>query len=424
MNDISRTTDLSVPHLAFREPWWRQTGQRLRHSRAAALVLALLALGALAGLGWFLSHRNAGNEGNGTNARFRAVATVGEAAAVRADVPIYLDALGTVTPLATAVVQAQVSGVLTRVYYREGQTVKQGDPLVQIDPRPFQIALEQSQGNLSRDEANLANQKVIVQRDRVLLQQDSIAQQQVDTDVATLKQLQAVVASDRAALDSARLNLSWSTVTAPISGRVGLRPVDVGNYVTSGLANGVATITQVMPIDVEFALPAEDVPRVEKRLATGAVLTAVALDQSRTTQLATGTFLTLDNQIDSQTGTIHAKARFANANTTLFPQQFVNVHLLLDTLTGATVVPTAAVREGPQGTYVYVISQDHSAHVRLVKTGPSVGDRVSIASGLNVGEEVVTEGGDRLVDGAKVRLPSDIRAPGQGKGGKSARANT
>ena len=422
MNDISRTTDFRMPHLALREPWWRHTGQRLRHSRLAASALALLALGALAGLSWFLSHRNAANQ-SGPNARFRAVATVGVAAAARADVPIYLDALGTVTPLATAVVQAQVSGVLTRVYYREGQTVKKGDPLVQIDPRPFQIALEQAHGSLGRDEANLANQRVIVQRDRVLLRQDSIAQQQVDTDEATLKQLLAVVAADSAAVDSARLNLSWSRVTAPITGRVGLRPVDAGNYVTSGLPNGVATITQVMPIDVEFALPSQDVPRVEKRLAAGAVLQATALDQTRSIQLATGTFLTLDNQIDTQTGTIHGKARFANENGTLFPQQFVNVRLLLDTLPGATVVPSAAVREGPQGTYVYVVSPDHVAHVRLVKTGPSVGDRVSIASGLMIGEEVVTEGGDRLVDGAKVRLPSDVREPGQSQGRKSARRN-
>src|SRR6185312_3580503 len=194
-------------------------------------------------------------------------------------------------------------------------------------------------------------------------------------------------------------------------------------YVTSGLPNGVATITQVMPIDVEFALPSQDVPRVEKRLAAGAVLQATALDQTRSIQLATGTFLTLDNQIDTQTGTIHGKARFANENGTLFPQQFVNVRLLLDTLPGATVVPSAAVREGPQGTYVYVVSPDHLAHVRLVKTGPSVGDKVSIASGLAIGEEVVTEGGDRLVDGAKVRLPSDVREPGQGQGRKSARPN-
>ncbi|MGH8259493.1 MAG: efflux RND transporter periplasmic adaptor subunit [Steroidobacteraceae bacterium] len=413
MNDISRTTDFDLTRLTLREPWWRQTGQRLRHSRLAAVVLVLLALAVLGGLAWFLAHRSGASQGFGANRRFRAVATVGVTAATRADVPIYLDALGTVTPLATAVVQAQVSGVLTRVYYREGQTVKAGEPLVQIDPRPFQIALEQAQGSLQRDEANLANQRVIVQRDRVLLSQDSIAQQQVDTDEATAKQLQGVVSADRAAVDSARLNLTYSRVTAPITGRVGLRPLDVGNFITSSEPNGIATITQLTPIDVEFALPAEDVSRVQKRIAAGAVLPVIALDQTRTVKLADGTFLTLDNQIDTQTGTIHAKARFANAQGTMFPQQFVNVRLLLDTLRDAVVVPSAAVREGPQGTYVYVVSPDHIAHVRLVKTGPSVADRISIASGLQAGEEVVTEGGDRLVDGAKVRLPGDIPEKGQ-----------
>jgi multidrug efflux system membrane fusion protein len=423
MNDISRTTDFEVPRLARREPWWRQTGQRLRHSRVAALILVLLALAILGGLGWFLSTRNAANQASGPNARFRAVATVGVATVAQADVPIYLEALGTVTPLATAVVQAQVSGVLTRVYYKEGQIVKAGEPLVQIDPRPFQIALEQAQGSLQRDEANLANQRVIVERDRVLLRQDSIAQQQVDTDEAAVKQLQGVVAADRAAVDSARLNLSYSRVTAPITGRVGLRPVDVGNYVTSGEPNGIATITQVTPIDVEFALPAQDVNRVQKRVAEGAVLPTTALDQTRTVKLAEGTFLTLDNQIDAQTGTIHAKARFANAQDILFPQQFVNVRLLINTLQDALVVPSAAVREGPQGAYVYVVSPDHVAHVRLVKTGPSIDDRISIASGLEAGEEVVTEGGDRLVDGAKVRLPGDISRQGKaGEARKGARS--
>jgi membrane fusion protein, multidrug efflux system len=413
MNDATRTTDFGLAPRALREPWWRQTGHRLRESRVAAIVLVALVLCGLAALAWFLSERNASKQA-GPNARFRNAATVGVAAAARADVPIYLDALGTVTPLATAVVQAQVSGVLTRVFYREGETVKAGDPLVQIDPRPFQIALEQAEGSLSRDQANLANQRVIVARDRVLLRQDSIAQQQVDTDEATAKQLEGVVAADRAAVDSARLNLSYSRVTAPITGRVGLRPVDVGNFVTSSEPNGIATITQVTPIDVQFALPAEDVARVQKRVAEGAKLPTIALDQTRTITLGDGEFLTLDNQIDTQTGTIHAKARFANAKGTLFPQQFVNVRLLLDTLSGAIVVPSAAVRQGPQGSYVYVVTPDHTAHVRLVKTGPSVDDRISIASGLAAGEQVVTEGGDRLVDGATVRLPQDV---GTGRGG-------
>jgi membrane fusion protein, multidrug efflux system len=414
MNDITRITS-PLPAAALREPWWRETGRAVRRSRLASTTLVLLGLAAIAGLGWYLAHRTAATRQYSINVRFRTAATVAVAAVTRQSVPIYLDALGTVTPLATAVVQSQVSGVLTKIYYTEGETVKAGQPLVQIDPRPFAIAVEQARGNLARDQANLANQRVIVHRDRVLLKEDSIAQQQVDTDEATLAQLVATVASDHAALDSARLNLSFSQVTAPITGRVGLRPVDLGNYVTSSEPNGIATITQIEPIDVEFALPAIDVPRLESRIHTGAKLPTTALNQANDGVLAQGEFLTLDNQIDSQTGTIHAKARFSNAGGALFPQQFVNVRLLLDTLENALVVPAAAVREGPQGPYVYVVS-NHVAHVRLVKTGPATADEISIASGLNEGEQVVTEGGDRLVDGATVRLPGDIKVTGHHSG--------
>jgi multidrug efflux system membrane fusion protein len=306
------------------------------------------------------------------------------------------------------------------VFYHEGQLVKAGEALVQIDPRPFQLALEQAQGALERDEANLANQRVIVERDRLLLKQDSIAQQQVDTDVATAKQLEGVVVADRAALNTARLNLEYSRVSAPISGRVGLRPIDVGNYVTPGSTTGIATLTQLMPIDVEFTLPADAVSQIQERTGTGAQLPTTVLDRTRTVTLGQGSFMTLDNQIDSQTGTIHAKARFSNDKGTLFPQAFVNVRLLLDTVHDAIVVPAPAVRHGPQGDYVYVIASDRTAHVRSVKVGPSVDDKISIASGLAVGENVVTEGGDRLVDGAIVRLPGQFAGPG---GGGSAKPN-
>jgi membrane fusion protein, multidrug efflux system len=288
--------------------------------------------------------------------------------------------------------------------------VKAGDPLVQIDPRPFELALEQARGNLARDQANLANQRVIVDRDRTLLKQDSIAQQQVDTDVATQKQLEAAVLTDEAALNSANLNLQWSKVAAPISGRVGIRPVDVGNYITPSLTNGIATITQLTPIDVLFTLPADVVPHLQERLRSGADLPTTVLDRTRTSVLGQGKFLTLDNQVDTSTGTVRTKARFANDNGALFPQQFVNVRLLLDTVRSALVVPAAAVRHGPNGDYVYLIDADSTAHIQLVKTGPSVEDKISITSGLSGGERVVTEGGDRLVDGAVVRLP------GQGGG--------
>jgi membrane fusion protein, multidrug efflux system len=415
MNDVSRTSELDLPGLHLREPWWRQTGQRIRHSQLAMILLVLLGLALLGALGWFLAHRNAAGQ-VGRAARFRAAATaVGFATASPQNVPIYVDALGAVTPLATAVVQAQVSGVMTKVYYHEGQMVKAGDPLIQIDPRPFQMAQEQAKGNLDRDSANLANQRLIVQRDTILVKQDSLAQQQLDTDTSTEKQLEAQVASDRASLDSSSLNLTWTKVTAPISGRVGIRPVDPGNYITPSLANGVATITQLQPIDVMYALPADVVPQLQARIKAGAPLPTTVLDRTRASTLGQGSFLTLDNQVDSSTGTVRAKSRFSNEEGTLFPQQFVNVRLLLNTLQGAIVVPSAAVRHGPNGDYVYVIAADDTVHIQLVKTGPANGDNISIASGLNAGERVVTEGGDRLVDGAVVRLPGQSE-PGQFKG--------
>jgi membrane fusion protein, multidrug efflux system len=428
MNDISRTSELDLPPLSLREPWWQKTSQRIRRSQLASILAVLIGLALLGLLGWFLAHRNAAGQ-QGRAARFRAAATaVGFATASHQDVPIYLDALGEVVPLATAVVQAQVSGVMTKIYYQEGQMVKAGDPLVQIDPRPFQLALEQAQGSLDRDAANLANQRVIVQRDQILVKQDSLAQQQLDTDTATQKQLDAMVATDRSSLDSARLNLNWTKVTAPIGGRVGIRPEDPGNYVTPSLANGVANITQLTPIDVMYALPADSIPELQDRLKTGAQLPTTVLDRTRSRVLGHGNFLALDDEVDSSTGTVRAKSRFSNADGALFPQEFVNVRLLVNTLKSVIVVPAAAVRHGPNGDYVYVIAPDSTVHIQLVKTGPADGDNVSIASGLAGGERVVTEGGDRLVDGATVRLPGQTENayPNRGfgqypKGGRGGR---
>jgi membrane fusion protein, multidrug efflux system len=401
MNDVNRPADTPAA-----SPDVSPSARRLRVSRATSLLLALLCLGALGGLGWLLAHRNAerGPPG-GADARRRPTATVAFAVAARDDIPIRVEALGTVTPIAAAVVRPQVSGVIEQILYREGQTVQSGQPLVQIDPRPFQLALEQATAQVTRDQADLDNARVILERNQTLLAQDSIARQDVDTQAATVKQLLGAVAADRAAIGTARLNLSYSKVVAPISGRVGLRPVDIGNYVSTSDATGVATITQVKPIDVVFTLPADDVPRVQQRVNEGAQLPTIVLDRTRSLQLGSGTFLTLDNQIDVQTGTVRAKARFENPDGTLFPNQFVNVQLQLDTVKQAIVVPAAAIRHGPQGHFVYVIAADDTAHVRDVTVGPALADRVSVAAGLQPGERVVTEGGDRLEDGSVVRLP-------------------
>jgi membrane fusion protein, multidrug efflux system len=416
MNDVSRTSELDLPPLALREPWWQKTSRRIRRSQLASMLVVLLALALLGLLGWFLAHRNAAGQ-VGRAARFRAAATaVGFATASHQDVPIYLDALGEVVPLATAVVQAQVSGVMTKIYYHEGQMVKEGDPLVQIDSRPFQMALEQAKGSLDRDTANLNNQEVIVRRDQILVKQDSLAEQQLDTDTATQKQLQAMVSTDKSALDSARLNFDWTTVRAPISGRVGIRPEDVGNYVTPSLANGVANITQLTPIDVMYALPADTILQLQEQLKSNAQLPTTVLDRTRSRVLGHGTFLALDDEVDASTGTVRAKSRFSNEDGALFPQEFVNVRLLVNTLKSAIVVPAAAVRHGPNGDYVYVIAADDTVHIQLVKTGPADGDNVSIASGLSGGERVVTEGGDRLTDGAVVRLPGQSERQGSYRG--------
>jgi membrane fusion protein, multidrug efflux system len=385
--------------------------RRSRLSHALSYLAVALFLAGLAALAWYLPHRNATQRtaspfGRGPGGG-RNTTTVALADAKLADIPVRLEALGTVTPLAVATVHPQVSGVLTDVFYKEGQQVKRGDVLAAIDPRPFQIALDQANGNLERDQAELASAKVTLDRDNALLKQKLIAQQNVDTQLATAQQLEGAVVTDRAGVAAAQLNLSYSKITAPIDGRVGLRTIDVGNYVSTTGAVGIATITTVTPIDVVFTLPADTVTKIQQRLSAGATLPTTVLDRTRLSVLGQGTFLTLDNQIDPTTGTIRAKARFANEDAALFPNQFVNVQLQVDVIHDAVVVPAAAIRHGPNSDYVYVVDAEQIATMRNVTVGPSSDDAVSIATGLQAGERVVTEGGDRLTDGTRVRLPDE-----------------
>jgi len=418
------------------------TGERpavSRRGRRWGSVLALIVLAALAALAWYLTHRPAatvpgasgppgaaGARGAGpgragaSGARSAPPSTVGIATARHADIPVFIDALGTVTPVAVATVSPQVSGVITEVLYKEGETVKKGQALATIDPRPFQMALDQAAAARVRDEAQLNAARVQLERYQVLLKQDSIARQTVDTQDALVKQLAGTVGVDRANENSARLNLTWSRIVAPISGRVGLRPIDVGNYISAGNATGVATITQVSPIDVQFSIPQERVPDVKERLAAGAKLPVSAWDSGRTRKLDDGEFLTLDNQIDVQTGTIKAKARFANAGGALFPNQFVNARLLLRTIDAAVVVPVIALRHGPSGDFVYVDNADHTVSLRNVTAGVLGVDDVEITKGLAVGDVVVTEGGDRLKDGARIQTSADRPAAAAGVGAAPA----
>ncbi len=391
---------------------------------AAIALLALIAIGALA---WYLTHRPpaaagrfAGAPASGASGAVGPVAggrggppsTVGVATARHADIPVIIEALGTVTSAASVIVTPQVSGVITQVLYQEGQLVKKGQVLATIDPQPFQAALDQAIGARMRDVAQLDAARQQLDRYQVLLKQDSIAGQTVDTQAALAKQLIGTVAVDRANEDSARLNLQWTRIVAPVTGRVGLRPIDAGNFIAAGNASGVATITQVSPIDVAFSIPQERVPEVQQRIAAGAALPVAAWDSARTRQLEAGSFLTLDNQIDTQTGTVKAKARFSNETGTLFPNQFVNVRLLLRTVDAAVVVPVTALRHGPNGDYVYVVSAERVVALRPVTAGLSGVDDVAITSGLQAGEQVVTEGGDRLKDGARVQTSADRPAAG------------
>ena len=403
-----------------------------RPSRAARWLGASIALLVLAGLGWLawdLTHQPpataaaAGGPGGGQRGAAAGrgpggapLTTVGTAVAERTDIPVMLEALGTVTAN-TATVRPQVSGVLKEVMFHEGQAVKAGQLLATIDPRQFEMAVQQASGQRMRDEAQLENARLTLQRYQTLLAQDSIARQDVDTQAALVKQLEAAVITDRANEGTARLNLSYTRITSPISGRIGLRIIDVGNLVSSNDANGIVVVTQLSPIDVEFAIPQDRVPEVQTRLNSGARLPVTALDRTRTNVLETGTFLTLDNVVDTQTGTVRAKARFPNAKLTLFPAQFVNVRVLLRTIEGAVAVPVTAVRHGTSGDYVYVLDvPSRTVAMRAVTRGQETADKVIIASGLQVGETVVTEGADRLKDGSRVVLQGDAPpAPGAGR---------
>ena len=367
----------------------------------------------MGGAAWYLVNR--GNTGEAPGRGFagggRPTVTVGDAVARKAELPVVIDALGTVIPATTVILRPQVSGMLTQVLFTEGQMVKKGQLLAQIDPRPFEQALMQAQGTRQRDEAQLENARLTLARYRTLLSQDSIARQEVDTQAALVKQLEGTVMTDKAQEGTARLNLDYTRITAPATGRIGLRTVDAGNYVTSGDAAGLATITQVAPIDVQFSVPQDRVGDIRAAQNDAATLAVTALDRTRKAELGTGQFSTLDNQVDTTTGTVKAKARFDNAAGALFPNQFVNVQLLLRNVP-AVVVPVTAVRTGANGDYVYVINEDRTVSLRKVKRGQATVALMAISEGLKEGERVVTEGGDRLQDGMAVQLPGAAGAAG------------
>lgn len=346
------------------------------------------------------SNSKGGRGGRGGGPQVTPVAAV---KAYRGDIPVYLQGLGSVNAFYTVTVRSRVDGQLMNVFVREGEYVKQGQLLAQIDPRPFQVQLAQAQGTLARDQASLANARTDLSRYQTLIQQEAIPKQQLDTQGATVAQFEGTVKQDQASVDNANLQLTYARITAPIGGRIGLRQVDPGNIVHASDANGILVITQLQPIAVLFTIPEDNLPPVLKKLRAGAKLRAEAFNRDFSMKLGTGTLLTLDNTIDAQTGTSKLKAVFDNHEGVLFPNQFVNVRLLVDTERNQVIIPLVAIQRGQQGTYVYVVKQDSSVEVRQITQGIAVGDIVSIRKGLNPGEVVVTDGTDKLQPGSKVR---------------------
>jgi multidrug efflux system membrane fusion protein len=332
--------------------------------------------------------------------------SVGVASAVQQDMPVYLTGLGSVTAYNTVSLKSRVDGQLLQVNFREGQQVNKGDLLALIDPRPYQVQLASAQAQLFKDQASLRDAQLNYQRFKDLLNQSgAMSQQQVDTQKSTADQFEGAVRADQAAIDNAKLQLDYCHITAPVAGRIGLRLVDVGNIVHAADTNPMLVITQLQPISVIFTLPEDSLPSVVKRMRQG-TLTVDAFDRADKAKLATGTLLTIDNQIDQTTGTDRLKATFDNKDGALFPNQFVNIHLLLDVRKNSTIIPSVAVQRGPQGTFVYVVKSDMTVEARTVTVALTQSNLSAIDGGLQVGESVVTDGQDKLQNGAKVETRS------------------
>jgi membrane fusion protein, multidrug efflux system len=408
--DIARP--IETPRVSLDEP------QRVRR-RPARILLWLVLLAVFGGAAVLIVPR-LGHQPSRT--RFVPPTPVGVATTQKGEMPVTLSGLGTVTPLATVTVQTQISGQLIKVGFHEGQLVKAGDFLAQIDPRPYQVALENAQAQLGKDQAALNDARVDLKRYNTLVAQNSIATQTRDTQAALVLQDAATIKADQAQIDVQKLNLVYCHIVSPVTGRVGLRQVDAGNYVTpTSLTNGIVIVTQLQPISVIFTLPEDDLPEFLQRFHAGASLPVTAFDRTGTTKLAEGRLETVDNQIDTTTGTVKFRAIFANPDEMLFPNQFVNVKLLVDTLQNVDIVPSSAIQRGAPGTFVYRVEPDHTVTVQKVKLGPSDGQRVAVLSGLEPGDSVVDDGADRLKDGAKVTLASSAGVSGRAAGQPNSR---
>jgi len=370
---------------------------------SAIVLIVIVAVG-----GWLYTHNRVGSAAQRTAAPAMPVTA---ALAVKGDLDITLDALGTVTSLATVTVVSQISGQLMRVAYTEGQEVRKGDLLIEIDARPFELALAQAQGALERDQALLQNAELDLKRYQDLSKENAIPRQQLDTQVSLVLQDRGNVISDQAQIETQKLNLAYCHIVAPVDGRVGLRLVDSGNYVTPSQTTGLAVITQIKPITVIFPVAEDYLPQIIKRLHAGATLPVTAFDRSGTIRLSEGELRSLDSAINTTTGTLNMRAEFANQDENLFPNQFVNARLRIDVLHDATIVPASAIQRGAPGTFVYLVRSDQTVAIQPVVLGPTSGDQVAIQSGLSPGDKVVTDGADRLRNGAKVSLIQSGASP-------------
>ncbi len=390
-----------------------QPQTKKKHNWWAWLILVVVVL-----LAWYLFRQHqeaeAANAKKETPARSVPIQT---AAAKSGDVGIYINNIGTVTPVYTVTVTSRVQGQIMEVYYKEGQLVHKGDPLLDIDPRPYQAALTQAQGALAHDQAVLAEARIDYDRYKAAYSRNAIAKQQMDDQEQVVAQDEGTVKNDEGVVENAKVNLVYCHITSPIEGRVGLRLVDPGNIVQANSTTSLVVITQLEPITVIFSVSENYLPQIQEQMRHGHTMTVDALNQDQSKKIATGSLLTLDNQVDTTTGTVKLKAVFANKEETLFPNQFVNAKLLVDTLHNATTVPAQAIQRNAQGPFVYVIGADQKATLRTVKLGPTDGDVVAV-QGVNAGEVVATNGFDKLQDGAQVtgRQPGQGNNPATGNG--------
>jgi multidrug efflux system membrane fusion protein len=397
-------------------------GPRPRGRRLVVRIALVVALAVAAVFAWqkFEKIEPSTSEGQNAGRSGQPPQTVRVGAVALGDMPLTIDALGTVTPFETVTIKTQIAGNLQEVGFAEGQTVKAGDFLAQIDPRPYEAALAQAKGQLAKDQALLGQAQSDLARYEQLNKQDSISKQQVDDQQALVAQDKAAIVTDQAQVKTAELNVAYTHIVSPVTGRVGLRLVDPGNYLQPSDTTGIVVITQIDPISVVFTTPEMNLPRIAARLNSGAKLKVTVLDRDNVNALATGVLTTFDSQIDVTTGTIKMRATFDNPDGVLFPQQFVNVRLLVDTMTGATLAPNAAIQLGAAGDFVYLLNADQTVSKRDVTTGPTDGKRTVIASGLTAGDQVVIDGVDRLRDGAKVKVvdnpPTPEAAAGLGQG--------